>query len=556
MRMRKKKLLLFVSFALTLSSVLTLGLFSNGGLIYGIKVANVKIGGMDKATAFEILNEAEKNFLEQKIDLVFREQTWSVRIKELGILFQTQKTIDKAWKIGREKNIIIAAKNRIAARFGLIDIEPEFEINQIALDETIKERLFLIEKPAQNAALIYNKNKNDFDIVQPVEGIIVNRAALIGDLKKQATGLKPATVELFLVKDAPLVFEKGAEETKKKILDILAATPFILKFEDGEFKIKKEELLDFFEFLPMNSPNGKTLGLAISHQKLSDFLNVLAPAVNRSPVNAQLSVKDGRAEIFQLAKEGVKLNIEKSVEIISEMILNQKKEVELVIEKEQPAITQETIENLGILHLLGKGISNFSGSSAARINNIRIGAFKFHGVIIKPDEEFSFNKILGDIGPEQGYLPGLVIKPGKTVPEYGGGICQVSTTMFRAAVIAGLKIIERYPHSFPVVFYNPQGFDATIYPPSPDLKFINDTPAHILIQTKIEGNNLIFEIYGTKDREVKIIGPEEYDKKWDGSMKAKLTQEIWQDGELVRKKTFYSVYQSPWKFPERKNPLE
>jgi vancomycin resistance protein YoaR len=128
--------------------------------------------------------------------------------------------------------------------------------------------------------------------------------------------------------------------------------------------------------------------------------------------------------------------------------------------------------------------------------------------------------------------------------------------MFRAAVSAGLKITERYPHSFPVAFYNPQGFDATVYPPSVDLKFVNDTSANILIQTKIEGSNLTFEIYGTKDREVKVTTPEEYDKKFDGSMKAKFTQEIWQDGELARSKTFYSVYKSPRLFPEIRNPLE
>ncbi|MDP1629372.1 MAG: VanW family protein, partial [bacterium] len=144
----------------------------------------------------------------------------------------------------------------------------------------------------------------------------------------------------------------------------------------------------------------------------------------------------------------------------------------------------------------------------------------------------------------------------KTIPEYGGGICQVSTTMFRAAINAGLKITERFPHAFPVAFYNPQGFDATVYLPHPDLRFINDTPANILIQTKIKGTTLTFEFYGTKNREVKIIGPEEYDKKYDGSMKAKLTQEIYQDGELIRSKIFYSIYKSPWLFPERKNPLE
>lgn len=561
MRARKKNLLIIIiCFALILSSVLTLELFNIGKIIWGLKVAGMKIGGMDRSLAFKILNETEKNFLEQKIDLRLQDRTWTVKIKELGVVFYPQKTIEKAYQLGRERNLLVGIKNQIAACLGLFDLKPDFEINQEVLNETIKEKMFAIEKPAQNAALIYNRSKGDFDVIQPEEGIVINRVALIGDLEEQLSTLKPAAIELFLIKDKPIIFQDRVEEVKKKMLDILTVAPFILKFEGEEFKIQKDELLEMIEFIPIESPDAtkseKTLAISVSHKKLNDFLAVLAPAVNRAPVNAQLTVKNGRAEIFQLAKEGLRLNIEKNTELISKMILIPEKEIELIVEKEQPLITQETIENLGIIHFLGKGTSNFSGSSAARVNNIRIGAFKFHGLIIGPDEEFSFIKILGDVGPEQGYLPGLVIKPRKTVLEYGGGLCQVSTTMFRAAVNAGLKITERYPHSFPVAFYNPQGFDATIYPPNVDLKFVNDTPANILIQTKIEGNNLTFEIYGTKDREVKVTTPEEYDKKQDGSMKAKFTQEIWQNGELTRKKTFYSVYQSPNLFPERRNPLQ
>ena len=129
--------------------------------------------------------------------------------------------------------------------------------------------------------------------------------------------------------------------------------------------------------------------------------------------------------------------------------------------------------------------------------------------------------------------------------------------MFRAAVNAGLKITERFPHSFPVRYYNPQGFDATIYPPHPNLRFINDTPNNILIQSKIEGNHLSFEFFGTDDgRKTEILGPYVFDKKEDGSMKASLTQKVYKNGELLREKTFYSNYKSPALYPVERNPLE
>jgi len=251
------------------------------------------------------------------------------------------------------------------------------------------------------------------------------------------------------------------------------------------------------------------------------------------------------------------LNVEKSGEEIVENLKNRRKTIVLAVQIIEPEITAKKADELGIKGLLGRGVSDFSGSPKNRRENIRIGAAKFHGILLKPGEEFSFNKLLGEVGPKQGYLPELVIKRNKTVPEYGGGLCQVSTTAFRAAVNSGLLITDRIQHSFAVKYYNPQGFDAAIYPPSADLKFKNDSPEHVLIQTKIEKSKLTFEFYGTSDgREAKVVGPEEYDKKPDGSMKAKFVQEIYRNGELVRKMTFRSTYRSPDLYPIEKNPLE
>jgi len=213
---------------------------------------------------------------------------------------------------------------------------------------------------------------------------------------------------------------------------------------------------------------------------------------------------------------------------------------------------------LGITALIGSGETNFAGSPASRIHNIRVGSNKFQGTLIAPGEEFSFNTLLGEVTAKEGYLPELVIKKGETVPEYGGGLCQVSTTFFRAAVRSGLEITQRYNHSYPVVYYGIPGFDATIYPPSPDLRFLNNTENHILIQYRIEGTKLAWDIYGTDDgRTVELDGPHVYDKKPDGSMKAWLTQKLFDEGgELAYEKTFYSNYKSPELYPINRNPLE
>ena len=227
----------------------------------------------------------------------------------------------------------------------------------------------------------------------------------------------------------------------------------------------------------------------------------------------------------------------------------------LIFDQIEPEITLDKINNLGITTLLGQGESDYGHSSQSRIHNIKVGMTKFNGVILKPGEKFSFNELLGEVDERNGYLAELVIKGGKLIYEYGGGLCQVATTVFRAAIMSGLDITERKPHSFPVQYYNPQGFDATIYPGVVDLKFINNTEAHILIQTKLVGSKLVIEIYGSKnEQKVEIKGPFQYDQKSNGSMKAYFIRKIYNGENLEQEERFDSIYKSPP--PKERNPLE
>jgi len=265
-------------------------------------------------------------------------------------------------------------------------------------------------------------------------------------------------------------------------------------------------------------------------------------------------------KIVSPPKSGTQLKIDESIEKIKKDILSRKNKIVLLVDTKEPEITEKKINDLKIEKLIGSGTSNFSGSPRNRVHNIRVGASKFNGILIAPNEIFSFNKILGAVGPAQGYLPELVIKNNKTVPEYGGGICQVSTTVFRSAVNSGMEVIERSPHAYPVRYYTPHGFDATIYIPKPDLVFKNNTPGYILIQSKIQGNFLTFEVYGQDDkREVIVKGPYQYAHGFAGagSMKARLETIVKIGEKIIYQKTFLSSYKSPDLFPvEEKNPLE
>lgn len=297
----------------------------------------------------------------------------------------------------------------------------------------------------------------------------------------------------------------------------------------------------------------KTSVLEINRSALENFVKDLARSSDKDPENAKLKIENGKVSTFSLSSPGVKLDIKKSVEVLEKYLLggNRPAELALPFAEVQPEISIDSIDNLGITELIGEGKSNFKGSPKNRIFNIKVATNRFNGLLIKPGEEFSFVKNLGEVDGEHGYLPELVIKKDKTEPEFGGGICQVSTTAFRAAIYSGLEITARRNHAYPVGYYNPQGMDATVYVPRPDLRFINDTPGHILIQTKIEGTELIFAFYGTSDgRKTKLIGPTILEKNPDGSMKATFTQQIFdQDEKLLRENIFNSAYDSPSKYP-------
>ena len=293
--------------------------------------------------------------------------------------------------------------------------------------------------------------------------------------------------------------------------------------------------------------------LSIDQNLLRNFLNDLARKTNKDPTDAKLQFEDGKISVFAISEEGIALDIEKSLEIIENYFKNKNTQAELKLayKKTTPNVSTASINNLGITKLIGEGSSDFKGSTKSRIFNINVAVKRFQGVIIKPGEEFSFVKILGEVDGEHGYLPELVIKKDKTEPEFGGGICQVSTTVFRAAIYSGLKITSRRNHAYPVSYYNPQGMDATIYIPYPDLRFINNTPGHILIQSEINGTELTFRFYGTDDdREININGPRIIERGDDGSMKATFSQEvIAKDGIILIDDIFNSSYDSPANYP-------
>ncbi len=290
----------------------------------------------------------------------------------------------------------------------------------------------------------------------------------------------------------------------------------------------------------------KTTGRQISDQT-SDTLLEISSEINQPTQNARLVLDESGewAKEFEPGQDGQGLDLYKTYKLL----VAGQTQITLPVLLSKPNNSLDQTNTLGVNELIATGESDFTGSPYNRRVNIKVGADKFQGLILKPGEEFSFNKFLGDVDAKNGYLPELVIKKTGTVPEFGGGLCQVSSTAFRAAMNAGLPITARRNHSYAVKYYAPQGTDATIYPGVQDFKFMNDLDSHLLIRTRMEGNKLYYDFYGTKDnRQVSFDGPYSYDKQSNGAMKATWTRWVEYDankGGEKKEQVFNSTYQPP-----------
>lgn len=300
-------------------------------------------------------------------------------------------------------------------------------------------------------------------------------------------------------------------------------------------------------FLSKKTEPQSPITYSYSLSKIYTWVKAIAPAVEIAAKEPSITISEGKAKNFTPPTVGKSIDYPSTVRDIIDAIEKDNLNISLKIITTLPQTSLEETNNIGINELLARGESKFNGSPFNRRHNIEIGVEKIRGVIVKPNEEFSFNKYLGPVEAEQGFLPELVIKRDKgTILELGGGLCQVSSTTFRAAMKAGLPITERRNHAYAVQYYAPQGTDATIYPGIVDLKFSNDTPASILIWPYFKDKNtLIFDFYGTKDnRIVDVQTPVQYDRKPDGSMKATWSRTIEKNGGKTTD-TFKSVYLPP-----------
>lgn len=422
------------------------------------------------------------------------------------IAFDTENSLDQLFRYGHSSNLLKDLKDKWLAYFHPRSLSLSFTINGEKLKTVLTEKFADLDKVPEDAKLTYTgdgqKEPLLFSVQPEKTGDSINFDKAINDLKANLIILKSDTITLEKGDSQPDILKKDCLNIDSKAQEYIRIAPLTLSLESKKWTIGPKLIADWL-VLRLNTDPSSDEDKVIVRPDLAQIKvwlqDDLAQKINVPAEDPRFEMKNGKVQAFQTAKSGLALDTAKALLAIEDALAGGEKEIALETNEIKSDLNPDGVNNLGINELLGTGQSKFSGSPANRRHNIRVGADAVNGILIKPDEEFSLIKTLGNIDKAAGYLPELVIKDNKTTPEYGGGLCQIGTTVFRATVKSGLPVTMRYNHSYRVSYYEPAGTDATIYDPFPDYRFVNDTKNYILIQARIKGDYLYFDFWGTKD---------------------------------------------------------
>lgn len=464
----------------------------------GVVVSGINLTGKNESESVGVIKKQTEQI--KDFNLNWGTNSWTISLADIGVRYNPEATFAKAYQVGRSG----VTKNDFSDK--LTGLTKKFPINLIytldenKLTEALNPVTSQINIPAREPEVIYDKNTGKIDVTPGENGQAIDEKRLVDEIKLNLTQVSSQPIEIPVLPLLPKLNDEQLELARQRATK-LVGKKIVINFpeEEQKWELTDEELMTWL------APSG-----GWKNHIIETWVAELATTVDRPAQNANFQfVSPGRVQEFKPAKEGFKIRQEElSQKILAAVTeLGPEKDtafVDLVVEKVDPSVKTSEVNDLGIKELLGKGESWFSGSIDNRIFNLQKATAILNGILVAPGEIFSFNQALGEISSKTGYKQAYVIKEGKTILGDGGGVCQTSTTLFRAVLAAGLPITERIAHAYRVHYYEEKyqvGFDATVFQPSPDFKFKNDTPAYILIQTSVDlgTKKLTYEIYGTSD---------------------------------------------------------
>jgi vancomycin resistance protein YoaR len=482
---------------------------------WGVQINGQDASRMTRAEVRQLVTKEANALLSRSVTLVSNEGSFTLTTAELGAGVNIEKTVDLAFSVGRQGAFWADLNAQKEAVKTPVNIVPVITFDTGPANNILQNLTNALNRPAQNAKLTLH---NDLSIeVTPAQtGQTVDIPASRDAIRRAILLRQQAPVKLVLYTTPPKIQDA---ETARAQLNALLNRPLVFTFEDRSWTLPPEALSGMLILQETRDANGiGRISVAFNQAALSTYFHNLALEINQRPIDAWLHLDTTSWSLIPIieSQTGYTLNVSAAIEMVTGLLQTPNlHQLELPVLIDPPAVDMNNTAQLGITHLIGSATSYFKGSSIGRMQNIQVAASKFHGLVIPPGATFSFNEYLGDVSVENGFVESLIIAGDRTAVGMGGGVCQVSTTAFKAAFFTGLEIVERWAHGYRVSWYETgsgPGLDATIYSPSVDLKFRNDTNSYILIQTETDLNagTLTFNFYGSPlNRTVVVSDPEE-----------------------------------------------
>jgi vancomycin resistance protein YoaR len=487
-----------------------------GRIFPGVSVAGVDLSGLAPGEAALKLSQTLSYPNTGKILFRDGDRVWVASPAELGMVFDPTGSANAAYARGRKGGLFAALSGQISARGLGADVSPVVIFDQRVAYAYLQNIAVQIDQPVAEAAL--RVEGTNIVAEQGRVGRALNLDATLIHLGAQLQSFRDGEAPLVIQETAPKMLDVASQaELARAILSqsFTMTLPNPGAGDSGAWSFDVPVLANMLAVSVVADANGNPqVQVGLDANSLRKTLNELKVIVDRNPKGARFIFNDstGQIEPISASQIGRALDVEASVAAINGALQRGEHRADLVIVERQPAVNDTaTGEQLGIVQLVAEQTTYFYGSSEARIQNIITASAQYHGLLIAPGETFSMGSVLGDVSLENGYAEALIIYGGRTIKGVGGGVCQVSTTLFRTVFFAGFPIIERYSHAYRVPYYEMDrsghvdtqfaGMDATVYFPLVDFKFQNDTPYWMLMETYVNpgARTLTWKIYSTSD---------------------------------------------------------
>lgn len=504
--------LIFLSVALLI--VFGHQLLYAGRIFPGVSVAGVDLSDMTPADAALKLSR----MLPYPINgtVVFRQgnKVWIASPAQLGFVFDASSNARLAYDFGMQSGFFAALEEQVQAHSSGKPIKPILLFDQRVAYRYLQGLAQQVNQPLIESSL-YIDGVN-ITIVPGQVGRTLNIEATLANLSTQLQNFRDGDVSLAIEEVQPSVVDLSVQADVARHLvsqPLQLVLPNAQKSDPGPWVYQPEELANLISIQKVQEGNTSRIQVSLKPDMLRQMLLKIESQVNRPGVNARFHFDESTGQLVALSPSATSrsLNLDASSKAITDALLRGKHSVSLVITEKPPeAADTATAQQLGISGLLPNGVqtSYFYGSPPERVQNITAAAARFDGVLVAPGETFSMGETLGDVSLDNGYAEAAIIYGGRTIQGVGGGVCQVSTTLFRAVFFGGFPVVQRVPHAYRVSYYEQTangrdpslaGLDATVYFPLVDFKFTNDSPYWLLMETSVSGSSLTWRLYSTPD---------------------------------------------------------